>query len=63
MECNGKLRVTRNGCSDIVWNHEDLVTYLASDFKVDPGQELEFAKMYSRCTPIDQKMIGNNLSR
>ncbi len=64
MELTGKLRVTRNdGCKDIIWSHEDIVTYLCMDFKIDPGQELMFAKMYALCTPIDQKMIGNNFER
>ena len=64
MEYTGKLKVTRNdGCTDIIWNHEDIVTYLADGFKIDPGQELMFAKMYALCTPSDQKMIGNNFKR
>ena len=64
MELTGKLRVTRNdGCKEILWSHEDIVTYLAMDFKIDPGQELMFAKMYALCSPSDQKMIGNNFER
>jgi hypothetical protein len=64
MELTGKLRVTRNdGCKDIIWSHEDIVTYLCMDFKIDPGQELMFAKMFSLCSASDQKMIGNNFER
>jgi len=33
------------------------------DFKINPGQELMFAKMYALCSASDQKMIGNNFER
>jgi len=63
MELTGKLKVTHiaSGTTDHIWSHEDIISTLNYGWRIDPGQEVMFAKMYALCTPSDQKVIANNL--
>ena len=62
MDLNGKLRVTHvSGSTGFIWYHGDILRTLNYGWTIDPGQEVEFARMYAMCSPDDQKVIGNNL--